>query len=157
MLRSRTRILFLVLALGLLGGLVMIRPASVEAGIFNASNQVTYKEYWVNHSQFTGGCNDDGSPTNPTGTWYVEPSELHKCPKTLQFTLPDDFSNALKIEIYLDLWRAYKQRGLQSVSYTHLHQKPHCARRQRPQADGQRLAHRRRHSGPRPAEGELRL
>ena len=113
MLRSRTRILFLVLALGLLGGLVMIRPASVEAGIFNASNQVTYKEYWVNHSQFTGGCNDDGTPTNPTGTWYMEPSLPNKCPKTVQFTLPDDFSSALKVEIYLDLWRAYKQRGLE--------------------------------------------
>ena len=47
MFRSKTRTLFLILGLSLLAGLVMIRPASVEAGIFNANNQVTYKEYWA--------------------------------------------------------------------------------------------------------------
>ena len=41
MLRSNTRTLFLVLALGLWGGLVMIPPTAVEAAILNASNQVT--------------------------------------------------------------------------------------------------------------------
>jgi hypothetical protein len=113
MFRSKTRTLFLILGLSLLAGLVMIRPASVEAGIFNASNQVTYKEYWVHHDEFTGGCNEDGTPTNPGGSWYMEPWTMQKCPKTVEFTLPDDFSNAAKVEIYLDLWRAYKERGLQ--------------------------------------------
>ena len=113
MLRSKTRILILFLGLTLLAGLVMIRPTSVEAGIFNASNQVTYKEYWVHHDEFTGGCNEDGTPTNPGGSWYVEPWTMQKCPKTMEFTLPDDFSNAAKVELYLDLWRAYKERGLQ--------------------------------------------
>ncbi len=113
MFRSKTHHLVLILALGIVGGLLMILPAPAEAGIFNASSQVTYKEYWVNHSQFTGGCNDDGTPTNPGGTWYVEPWTLQKCPKTLAFQLPDDFSNALKIELYLDLWRAYSPGSLQ--------------------------------------------
>ena len=113
MLRSKTRILILFLGLTLLAGLVMIRPTSVEAGIFNASNQVTYKEYWVHHDEFTGGCNEDGTPTHPGGAWYTEVWTLQKCPKTLEFTLPDDFSNAAKVELYLDLWRAYKERGLQ--------------------------------------------
>ena len=113
MLRSNTRTLFLVLALGLLGGLVMIRPTAVEAGIFNASNQVTYKEYWVHHDELTGGCNADGTPTHPGGTWYMEVGTRQRCPKTVEFTVPDDFSNAAKVEIYLDLWRAYHERGLQ--------------------------------------------
>ena len=113
MLRSSTRTFVLFLGLALLAGLLMIRPTTVEAGIFNANNQVTYKEYWVNHNQFTGGCNDDGTPTNPSGTWYMEPWTMAKCPKTVTFTLPDDFSNAAKVEIYLDLWRAYKERGLE--------------------------------------------
>ena len=113
MLRSKTHHLFLILALGLVGGLLTILPSTAEAGIFNASSQVTYKEYWVDHKQFTGGCNEDGSATNPSGTWYVEPWTQQKCPKTLSFTLPDDFTNAAKVEIYFDLWRAYKERGLQ--------------------------------------------
>ena len=113
MFRSKTHHLVLILALGIVGGLLMILPSTAEAGIFNSSSQVTYKEYWVNHSQFTGGCNDDGTPTHPGGTWYVEPWTLQKCPKTMSFDLPDDFTNALKVEFYLDLWRAYDQRGLQ--------------------------------------------
>ena len=39
MFRSKTRTLFIILGLSLLAGLVMIRPASVEAGIFNANNR----------------------------------------------------------------------------------------------------------------------
>ena len=113
MLRSKTHTLVLMLGLVLLAGVLMIRPTPVAAGIYNASNQVTYKEYWIDHSEFTGGCNEDGTPTNPNGTWYTEPWTMQKCPKTLNFTLPDDFSNAAKVEIYLDLWRAYKERGLQ--------------------------------------------
>ena len=44
MLRSSTRTFVLFLGLALLAGLLMIRPTTVEAGIFNANNQVTYKE-----------------------------------------------------------------------------------------------------------------
>ena len=105
--KNIARISILFLALVILGSLMLMVPGVTEAGIFNASNEVTYKEYWVPHTQFTGGCNADGTPTSPGGSWYLEPHTLAKCPKTVQFTLPDDFTNAAKIEVYLDLWRNY--------------------------------------------------
>ena len=74
------------------------------AGMFDSNTEVTYKEYWMSHTQFTGGC-IDGLPENPSGTWYVEPGKLNECPKAMQITLPDNFANAIKAEIYLDLWR----------------------------------------------------
>lgn len=112
MLRSKVHYSLLILGLILLGSLLLAQPPAVEAGIFNANNQVTYKEYWIHHDEFTGGCNEDGTPTNPGGTWYTEAWTLQKCPKTMDFVLPDDFSNAQKVEIYLDLWRAYASKGL---------------------------------------------
>ena len=105
--KNKLRNAVLMLVLGILGSLLLTGPTAVEAGIFEASNEVTYKEYWVHHSQFTGGCNDDGTPTSPYGTFYLEPHLPNKCPKTVTFTLPDDFTNAAKIELYLDLWRNY--------------------------------------------------
>lgn len=105
------RNLIFVLVLGALGSLLLKGPKTVEAGIFGANNEVTYKEYWVNHNQFTGGCNSDGSPTSPYGSFYMEPQQLNKCPKIVTFTLPDDFSNAAKIELYLDLWRNYDSQS----------------------------------------------
>lgn len=101
------RISLLLLAFVILGSLMLMAPKTTQAGIFNADNQVTYKEYWVSHSEFTGGCNDDGTPTSPGGSWYSEPYTRDKCPKTFNFTLPDDFTNAARIEVYLDLWRNY--------------------------------------------------
>jgi hypothetical protein len=65
---------------------------------------VTYKEYWVSHSEFMGGC---GSYEVSGGSWYLEP---WPCDKTLDFTIPDDFSKALKVEIYLDLWRNHASK-----------------------------------------------
>lgn len=113
MLRNKAQYTILFLAMTIMAGLLLAGPSGVKAGIYNSSKQVTYKEYWVDHKQFTGGCNDDGSPTNPNGSWYVEPGGInYKCPKTLSFSLPDDFSNAVKVEMYLDLWRAYDSRGL---------------------------------------------
>jgi hypothetical protein len=103
---KNTSITLFLLGLALLI-LPLTGPSPVEAGIFRASGEVTYKEYWVPHTQFTGGCNEDGTPTNPSGTFYFEPFTLWKCPKTVAFTLPDDFTNAEKIEVYLDLWRNY--------------------------------------------------
>ncbi len=102
-----TRLTFGVLLTAMLMAVTLLVPSSVRGGIFNSSQEVTYKEYWIDHSEFTGGCNADGSPTNPSGTSYIEPQELNKCPKTLNFTIPDDFSSAIKVEIFVDLWRNY--------------------------------------------------
>lgn len=109
--KNATRITIAILAIVLLGSVVMMTPRVAEAGIFSADNEVTYKEYWVPHSQFTGGCNEDGTPTSNGGSWYMEPHTLVKCPKTVAFTLPDDFTNAVKIEVYLDLWRNYTSQA----------------------------------------------
>jgi regulation of enolase protein 1 (concanavalin A-like superfamily) len=86
-------------------------PGSTRAGIYNASGETTYKEYWVSHKSYTGTCLEDGSPEKPFGnSFYIEPTP--KCDKVLQFDMPDDFANAAKIEIYIDLWRGYDSGGL---------------------------------------------
>ncbi|MEZ4515548.1 MAG: hypothetical protein R3C44_01485 [Chloroflexota bacterium] len=96
-----------LLAVMFIFGVLLLGPQHAEAGIFNESDEVTYKEYWVSHKEFTAGCNQDGTPQDPDGSWYVEPGPLDKCPKTLLFTLPDNFNSALKVEIFLDIWRGY--------------------------------------------------
>ncbi len=63
-----TRVTFGVLLTAMLMAVTLLVPSSVRGGIFNSSQEVTYKEYWIDHSQFTGGCNADGSPTNPSGS-----------------------------------------------------------------------------------------
>jgi len=94
----------ILLFVTILSGL-LLRPSTTKAGIFDASSEVTYKEYWVPHSEFTAGC---GDKEQPYGSWYIEP--YPDCTKTLEFELPDDFSQALKAEIYLDLWRNHDGR-----------------------------------------------
>ncbi len=59
------------------------------------------------HSQFTGHCTPEGLPENPNGAVYAEPGKLNECPKVMQITLPDSFSNAIKAELFVDLWRNY--------------------------------------------------
>ncbi|MEZ4515545.1 MAG: hypothetical protein R3C44_01470 [Chloroflexota bacterium] len=87
-------------------GIVLALPNFAAAGIYNSDDEVTYKEYWIDHSEYTGSCLPDGTPEKPYGnSFYIEPS--NKCEKTLAFDIPDDFSNAIKVEIYLDLWRNY--------------------------------------------------
>jgi len=93
----------LVLLVGLIISLGRVPEA--DAGIYYADGEVTYKEYWVNHNQFTGGCTPDGLPTNPLGSFYSEPEGLNKCPKTMSLTIPDNLTNALRAEIYVDMWR----------------------------------------------------
>jgi hypothetical protein len=95
------RYLLWCLSCSLLTGL-SLQARSVEAGIYNADSEVIYKEYWIPHSQFTGGC------THPlTNSWYLEP--WPGCIKELNFTIPDDFSRALKVELYLDIWRGRRK------------------------------------------------
>lgn len=99
----------LIVSMALLCALLLLvvdsRPT--QAGIYDADGDVTYKEYWLPHSEFKGGI-DETLPgcidTVPQGgAFYLEP--VNHCPKTVRFTIPDDFSDALKIELYLDLWR----------------------------------------------------
>ena len=72
---------------------------SVVASLTPSDGEVTYKEYFVPHTQFSGSCS---SPPLAGGYWYVEPAP---CAKSLTFSIPDDASGALRAEIYLDLWR----------------------------------------------------
>lgn len=108
----RTGIIVVLLLLGVVG-LGAIQPQTVEAGVYDENSETTYKEYWIDHKEFTGGCNDDGTPSSPNGSWYAEP--YPKCPKTMNFTLPDDPASAVKAKIYIDLWRNRNNPG---VSFT---------------------------------------
>lgn len=94
--------IFIIMAL-----FVALLPGVAEAGIYNADTDVTYKEYWAPHSQYTGGIEDIDtcSPSTPGGgSYYIEPWPRN-CRKTLTINIPDNFANALKIEVYIDLWR----------------------------------------------------
>jgi len=95
---------------------------SVQACIYNSDTDVTYKEYWVPHTQFTGGIVEEPLPPlttrdcvadAPTGnSFFLEPGVFNRdkpqeyfCDKTVTFEIPDDMSAALKAELYFDLWR----------------------------------------------------
>ena len=98
---KRNSVLAFMLLVGLLIGLG--RATQVEAGVWDADSEVTYKEYWMNHSQFTGGCNDDGTPSKPNGAEFVEPGKFNECRKEMKIDLNDIFINAIKAEVYIDL------------------------------------------------------
>jgi hypothetical protein len=86
-------------------------PGLSGAGVYNSDTEVTYKEYWVDHSEFTGGCGPD---LLPGGTSFIEPSAT--CSKTLTFNIPDDPASAVGgAKIYLDLWR---NRDVPSATFT---------------------------------------
>ncbi len=96
------------LGTGLLGADASVYPADTSDG---------YAEFWVPHTEFTGGIVDADSPdydpgdpcqaTDPAGTWYLEPEP--SCPKTVSITLPD-LTGATGAEIYLDIWRGRDNR-----------------------------------------------
>ena len=97
-------VLGFVLALG--------RAPEVDAGLYNAGDEVTYKEYWMPHKEFTAGCEVPGINDKPNGnSWFTEPDTMAKCPKVMMLNIPDDFSQALKVELYVDLWRNYDTRS----------------------------------------------
>ncbi len=103
----RSTALVPALVLLLLAGLLTVEPATAD--VLGIGSQTTYKEYWVPHSQFTGGClTEQKSP----GSVYIEPGWLpayepgYACVKTVTLSIPDNVSGAAKAEIYLDLWRA---------------------------------------------------
>jgi regulation of enolase protein 1 (concanavalin A-like superfamily) len=84
-----------------IAGVVMAPATAAHASILPNSAEVTYKEYWVPHSQYTAGCPELGTQQNPP-VFYDEPGP---CTKNLNVTIPDNFSQALKVEVYIDLWR----------------------------------------------------
>ncbi len=112
--RTVTLAVFMAMALlyqlgtGLLGA---------DASVFSADSPDGYAEFWVPHSEFTGGIvgvdepgYDPADPcqaADPGGTWYLEPEP--GCPKTVSITLPD-ISGATGAEIYLDIWRGRDNR-----------------------------------------------
>lgn len=106
--RGRITVVLLV-ALVLGSAYLLWTPQAVSAGIYNADTDVAYKEYWIPHSQFTGGHTNPGCiDTNPPGTFYLEPTG--NCTKTLSFTIHEDLARATKAEIYIDLWRNHAPR-----------------------------------------------
>ena len=97
-----TRFLLAVLLLAATMAVVpmgLLPNAPADATFAEAGTPVTYKEYWVPHTQFQGGCS-----TTPvaTGYWYLEPGP---CSRTVNLNIPDDIRQAAKVEVYLDLWR----------------------------------------------------
>ncbi len=108
---NRSKGLLLLFFVGLLT-ISLGRVPAAEAGVFNADTEVTYKEYWMPHKQFTGGCTADLVNERPNGnSWYAEPDTMAKCPKTMLLSIPDNISGALKAELYVDLWRNYDTRS----------------------------------------------
>jgi regulation of enolase protein 1 (concanavalin A-like superfamily) len=101
----KQKTLMLMILAVVLAGVALLGTQGVQAGIYNAGQggEVTYKEYWINHDEFTGVCNSDGSPNKPGGAAFIEPGP--KCTITMDFKLPDSLANATKAEIYLDFWR----------------------------------------------------
>ena len=103
-LRSRGAGLSLLILLFLGFGLFV--PMTTQAGVFDEDTGTTYKEYWINHDEFTGACGDD---ERPLGSFYVEPSNfgVQSCIKILEFEIPDNFINAKKLEVFMDIWRGH--------------------------------------------------
>lgn len=88
---------------------VLWPPQPAQAGIFNADTDVTYKEYWMPHSEFTGGFVEGSNCVNASAgnEFYLEP---WPCQKEVKLTIPDDFSQALKIEVFINLWRNHNEK-----------------------------------------------
>src|SRR5690606_2959038 len=100
----------LLVLLGLVAALG--RAPQANAGIYYADDEVTYKEYWFDHKEFTAGCEIPGINDKPNGnSWYTEPDTMAKCPKLMKLTIPDSFAGALRAELYVDLWRNYDTKS----------------------------------------------
>ncbi len=105
---QKRKILSFITFLVSLCGLWLTQPQHLYAGIYNSDTDVIYKEYWLPHSQFTGGYVDYNNilcqNTSGGGDWYFEPWPF-PCMKTVTLNIPDSLTKATKAEIYLDLWR----------------------------------------------------
>lgn len=95
----------------LLALVIGLQPRPTQAGIYNSSDSVTYKEYWVPHTAeagWNGGCPGDNDEV-----WYIEAeSENGQCgTKKLTLNIPDNIAGAYKAELYLDLWRNHNEKS----------------------------------------------
>ena len=69
-------------------------------GVYDSDSEVVYKEYWISHEWFTGSDDCDAFPEGDQ--FFIEPVES-SCP--MFFNIGDDFSNAVRAEIFMDIWR----------------------------------------------------
>ncbi|MFK8023548.1 MAG: chitobiase/beta-hexosaminidase C-terminal domain-containing protein [Ilumatobacter sp.] len=88
----------------LVGAVTALVPAAfdgdtAQAGVYFNDTEFTYKEYWADHSSFTGGCHDDEVPGN---SFYIEPLD---CVKEIDLQITDDVSDAIAAVVYVNLWR----------------------------------------------------
>lgn len=104
---------FNVLVLFFVLGIVMMlgRAPKADAGFYDAGEEATFKEYWMPHKQFTGGCEVPGINDKPNGSWFSEPDTMAKCPKLMTLNIPDGISGALYAELFVNLWRNYDTRS----------------------------------------------
>ena len=82
-------ILFAVLALTI--------PSTVLAGIYDAEDEVTYKEYWVPHEKWPSYALEDPDCNALYREWFIEATR--RCEASTTFEFPDDVSTALRAEI----------------------------------------------------------
>ena len=75
-------------------------PFVAGDGVYDADTEVVYKEYWISHEWFTGHDDCDAFPEG--FQFFIEPVDS---PCDLFFDIGDDFSNAVRAEIYMDIWR----------------------------------------------------
>ena len=77
----------------------------VGNGVYDSDQEVTYKEYWISHQWFTAGGDCGASPPPSGGKWFTEPvsGQLNACP--MYFDVDEDFTNAIRAEVYMDIWR----------------------------------------------------
>lgn len=103
--------------LAIIALLAMLSPRSAQAGVYDADDEVTYIEYWVPHSVFTGGfLTDVNGILNPDcipagGNWFLE--AWSPCEKSITFNMPHSLADAVKVEIYMDLWRNHVGRSVE--------------------------------------------
>ena len=89
-------------------------------GVYDSDTEVTYREYWISHEWFTGGDDCAESAEPPVGfKFYIEPLEFEsRCP--MYFDIDDDFSNAVRAEVYMDIWRGRANPAVRFLSLIHI-------------------------------------
>jgi hypothetical protein len=86
-----------------------VAPQPADAGAYFNDTEFTYKEYWADHSTFTGGC---GYSEVAGNAFYAEPDS---CLKEIDLEIPDNVDNAIAAVINVNLWR---NRSSKSARFT---------------------------------------